>query len=62
MRPFYGPKARKDDFQVLVCSHWVEFAHKQHVFWRLHICIREVTHLEKSPTQSQTDLLSAAQD
>ncbi len=49
--PFYGPKARKDDFQVLICGHWVQFAHKQHILWRPHICIREVTHLEECMTE-----------
>lgn len=45
--PFYGPKAGKDDFQVLVCGHRVQFAHKQHVLWRFHVCVRKVTHLEE---------------
>lgn len=43
--PFYGPKARKNYFQVLICGDWVQFAHKQHILRRPYVCIREVTNL-----------------
>ncbi|KAG7244165.1 hypothetical protein INR49_004238, partial [Caranx melampygus] len=36
----------EDDFQVFICGHWVQFANKQHVLWRLHVCVREVAHLK----------------
>lgn len=52
--PCYGPKARKDYFQVLVSGHWVQLTHKQYVLRRLYICIGEVAHLEKRMTEEKT--------
>lgn len=45
--PFYGAKTGKDDFQVLVGGDGVQFADKENVLRRPHICIGEISHLQQ---------------
>ena len=39
-------KTGKNNFQVIVVSDGVQFAHKQHIFRGFHICVGQVTHLD----------------
>lgn len=52
--PFDGAEAREDDFQVLVCGHWVQLADEENILRRPHVCIWEITDLKQTHTQTHT--------
>lgn len=40
----YGSEPGEDEFQILTPCNGIQFTHKQHVFWRLDLCMRQVTY------------------
>ena len=57
--PFYCTKAGKNDFQVFIRGDWIQLTHKEYIFWRCDILLRQVSNLQGyiSFVQGKIDLM-----